>query len=414
MSLFILLILGISTILYGGECSRYYVVKEGDTLWEIAKKYKIRIIDLYELNPKLKRTKYIRPNMKLCVEGRRKTTSKAKRKIKSQQSSNNYILYKVKKGDTLIKIAKRFRISVSELKRINNLKDSKLYAGQVIKIPIPQKIVRAKRVSYKYYRVKKGDTLIGIAKKFNISVSELRRINGIKGDRIYPGQRIKIPVYVKAKEVAPVIEREERATSKKKSVRRAEGGRVCYKVHYKKKVYRYYRVRKGDTLIKIARRFGVSVKTIKRINRLRSSRIYVGQRLKIPKVVRFATTRCKYVLRVPKVSLPVKGKIVKNKRGLTIYTDCGKPVKAVADGKVIYSGDDLSLYGNMVILEHKDFISVYAYNNRNVVNLGQEVKRGQKIAEVGIKPDEGKCALHFEIRTKDGSLLNPLEYVKAK
>lgn len=408
MNLFILLILGISAFLYAGECTRYYRVKKGDSLWEIAKKYKLSIAEIYRLNPKLKRTKYIRPGMKLCI-------SKKKRKSRRAYSSN-YILYKVRKGDTLIKIAKRFRVSVSEIKRANNLKSSKLYAGQVIKIPIPKEIVKERqktRVKYKIYRVKKGDTLLGIAKKFNVSVRELKRVNKLKGNRIYVGQKLKIPVRVSyTQETKPIHETESYTT--KKETLKTSGGRVCYKVYHKKKIYIRYRVRRGDSLIKIAKRFGVSVKTLKRINRLRSNRIYVGQRLKIPRTVRFATTRCRYVVRVPKVIMPVEGRIVKNRRGLTIYTECGRPVKAVADGKVIYSGNDLSLYRNMVIIEHKDFISVYAYNERNFVKLGQRVKQGQKIAEVGIKPDEGRCALHFEVRTKDGSLLNPLEFVKAK
>ena len=408
MNLFILLILGISTFLYAGECTRYYRVKKGDSLWEIAKKYNLSIAEIYKLNPKLRKTKYIRPGMKLCI-------SRKKRKYRRNFSSN-YILYKVRKGDTLIKIAKKFRVSVTEIKRANNLRSSKLYAGQVIKIPIPKEIVKERkktRVKYKVYRVRKGDTLIGIAKKFKVSVSELKRVNKLKGNRIYVGQKLKIPVRVSyTYEPKPIRETESYTIRKETS--KTSGGRVCYKVYHKKKIYIRYRVRRGDSLIKIAKRYGVSVKTLKRINGLRSNRIYVGQRLKIPKTVRFATTRCRYVVRVPKVIMPVEGKIVKNRRGLTIYTECGKPVKAVADGKVIYSGNDLSLYRNMVIIEHKDFISVYAYNERNFVKLGQSVRQGQKIAEVGIKPDEGKCALHFEIRTKDGSLLNPLEFVRAK
>ena len=410
MNLFILLILGISSILYAGECSHYYIVKKGDSLWEIARKYKVSIGELYRLNPKLAKTKYIRPGMKLCVSKRKKYVTKNKKK------RSNYILYKVKKGDTLIKIAKKFRVSVSEIKRANNLKSSKLYAGQIIKIPIPQKIVeetREEKIVYKVYKVKKGDTLIKIAKKFNVSVAEIKRINKLKSHKIRVGQKLKIPVKVSYKEKVrrKPLREDSRYTGTKQSTK---GGKVCYKVYHKKKIYIRYRVRRGDSLIKIAKRYGVSVRTLKKINRLKSNRIYVGQRLKIPKVVRFATTRCKYVVKASDIVMPVEGKIVKNRRGVTIYTECGNPVRAVADGKVIYSGDDLSLYGNMVIIDHKSFISVYAYNNRNLVKLGQRVKKGQKIAEVGVKPDEGRCALHFEIRAEDGSLLNPLEFVRAK
>ena len=412
MNLFILLILGISAFLYAEECSLYYKVKKGDSLWEIAKKYKLSIAEIYKLNPKLKKTKYIKPGMKLCIRKKRKR--KFVKKIYTYNT--NYILYKVKKGDTLIKIAKKFRVSVSEIKKTNKLKSSKLYAGQIIKIPIPKKIVSetSKPVKYRIYTVKKGDTLIKIAKKFNVSVKEIKKINRLKSNNIRIGQKLKIPVKISIKRKPKSVKSFQETNQSSTTTKTSRSGRVCYKVYHKKKIYIRYRVRRGDSLIKIARRYGVSVKTLKKINRLKSNRIYIGQKLKIPKTVRFATTRCKYVVKVPRVIMPVKGKIVKNRRGLTIYTECGKPVKAVADGKVIYSGDDLSLYGNMIIIEHRDFISVYAYNERNFVKLGQRVKQGQKIAEVGIKPDEGRCALHFEVRTKDGSLLNPLEFVKAK
>ena len=415
MNLFILLILGISSLLYADRCSLYYVVKKGDSIWEIAKKYKLSIIEIYRLNPRLKKTKYIKPGMKLCVEKERSNLA-SKRK-----SPSNYILYKVQKGDSLIKIAKKFKVRVSEIKRVNKLKNTKLYVGQVIKIPIQKKLVKNTgkkryKIVYKTYRVRRGDSLIKIAKKFNVNVKEIKRVNDLKGSTIRVGQKLKIPIKVVLKEERKPVKSFNKSPgfTTAESFPTSEGGRVCYKVYYKKKIYIRYRVRRGDTLIKIARRYGISVKTLKRINHLKSSRIYIGQKLKIPKTVKFATTHCKYVVKAPKVIMPVKGKIVKNKRGITIYTDCGKPVRAVADGKVIYSGDDLSLYGNMIIIEHKTFISVYAYNARNFVKLGQKVKQGQKIAEVGIKPDEGKCALHFEIRTKDGSLLNPLEFVKAK
>ncbi len=407
MNLFILLILGISTLLYGSECISYYTVKKGDSIWKIAKAYKLSIAELYKLNPKLAKTKYIRPGMKLCVK---KSVREGLSQRTRETLPSNYILYKVKKGDTLIGIARKFRVSVSEIRRINKLRDSKLYAGQVIKVPIPREIVKesSKRIiGYRVYKVKKGDTLIKIARRFKVSVSEIRKVNKLKGSTIRVGQKLKIPFYRMLKPV-------EKGVYIKKRKGESTGGKVCYKVHHKKRIYIRYRVRRGDSLIKIARMYGVSVKTLRKINRLKGNLIYVGQRLRIPKTVRFAITRCKYVVKVQKFLLPVSGKIVKNKRGLTIYTECGKPVKAVADGKVIYSGDDLSLYGNMIIIEHKNFISVYAYNSRNLVKLGQKVRRGQKIAEVGVKPDEGRCALHFEIRTKDGSLLNPREFVKAK
>jgi murein DD-endopeptidase MepM/ murein hydrolase activator NlpD len=182
----------------------------------------------------------------------------------------------------------------------------------------------------------------------------------------------------------------------------------------KRRVYLRYRVRRGDTLIKIARKFRTSVKEIRRVNRLKNDRIYVGQILKIPVYKYVFIER---VAKVPKISLrtlPVEGKIIKNRRGILIYADCGTPIRAVDSGKVIYSVDDISAFGNMVIIEHKGYVSVYGYNARNVVKLGQRVNKGQIIGYVGIRPDEGRCALHFELKDKNGSLLNPVNYLSVR
>ncbi|MGC8853092.1 MAG: peptidoglycan DD-metalloendopeptidase family protein, partial [Hydrogenobacter sp.] len=62
--------------------------------------------------------------------------------------------------------------------------------------------------------------------------------------------------------------------------------------------------------------------------------------------------------------------------------------------------------------EHKDFISLYAYNSQNMVKRGDLVSKGQKIAIVGKKNNSDECMLHFELRTKDGVPLDPTEYLK--
>ncbi|AAC06844.1 LysM peptidoglycan-binding domain-containing protein [Aquifex aeolicus] len=348
MNPFTVLILGIlsALTLYASECSVYYKVKKGDSLWKIAKEYKTSIGKLLELNPKLKNRKYLRPGEKICLK---KKISKSKKVVKTKTKTN----YKK---------------------------------------------------SYVVYRVKRGDSLIKIAKKFGVSVKEIKRVNKLKGNRIYVGQKLKIPVY---KEVKTVKKEQKvyRTTSKYPKV---------VKERVRKRVIVIYRVRRGDTLIKIAKRFRTSVKEIKRINRLKGNLIRVGQKLKIP-VYRWVYIE-KYA-KIPKISLaflPVDGKVVRDKRGVTIYTDCGKPVKAVESGKVIYSGNDISVYGNIVILDHGTYTTVYAYNERNTVKADQKVKKGETIGYVGIKPDEGRCALHFEIRDKQGNLYNPLMYLSKK
>ncbi len=400
MNLFTVLILGIVSLLScsfsADYCRTYYKVKKGDTLWDISKKYGISIKELYKLNPKLKKRKYLIPGEKLCLK-----------------EEERYITYRVKRGDTLIKIAKKFGVSVKELKKVNNLKGNVIRVGQKLKIPLKTKLKkevvkkerRRKRVSSRkrviIYRVKKGDSLIKIAKKFGVSVREIKFLNNLKGNRIYVGQKLKIPT-----KRAYLYEEIEKRYKEKK-------GRIILD-RVKRVVYLRYRVRRGDSLIKIAKRFRTSVKAIKRANRLKGNLIRVGQVLRIP-VYRYVFIE--KVAKIPKISLrelPVDGRVVKNSKGIYIYTDCGKPVRAVASGKVVYSGNDIHALGNMVIIEHKNFVSVYAYNARNTVRLGQQVKKGQIIGYVGIVPTEGKCALHFEIRNLNGAILNPSYYLSEK
>ncbi|WP_461831754.1 LysM peptidoglycan-binding domain-containing protein [Aquifex sp.] len=400
MNLFTVLILGIVSLLScsfsADYCRTYYKVKKGDTLWDISKKYGISIKELYKLNPKLKKRKYLIPGEKLCLK-----------------EEERYITYRVKRGDTLIKIAKKFGVSVKELKKVNNLKGNVIRVGQKLKIPLKTKLKkevvkkerRRKRVSSHkrviIYRVKKGDSLIKIAKKFGVSVREIKFLNNLKGNRIYVGQKLKIPT-----KRAYLYEEIEKRYQEKR-------GRIILD-RVKRVVYLRYRVRRGDSLIKIAKRFRTSVKAIKRANRLKGNLIRVGQVLRIP-VYRYVFIE--KVAKIPKISLrelPVDGRVVKNSKGIYIYTDCGKPVRAVASGKVVYSGNDIHALGNMVIIEHKNFVSVYAYNARNTVRLGQQVKKGQIIGYVGIVPTEGKCALHFEIRNLNGAILNPSYYLSEK
>ena len=119
----------------------------------------------------------------------------------------------------------------------------------------------------------------------------------------------------------------------------------------------------------------------------------------------------------PKINLaflPVEGKYEKNARGVDIYSECGEKVRAVESGTVIYSGNDLTPYGNMVIVDHTGYMTIYAYQMQNFVDRGDKVVKGEVLGKVGLKPGSGKCALHFEIRSKDGAVLNPLEYLGKK
>ena len=105
---------------------------------------------------------------------------------------------------------------------------------------------------------------------------------------------------------------------------------------------------------------------------------------------------------------PLKGKLVRRFgskdhgalcKGLEISAAQGTPVVSAAAGKVIYSGDGISGYGNLIIVRHDDsFFTVYGFNRENLVSSGAFVSKGQQIARVGVPPKGGSARLYFEIR----------------
>lgn len=100
-------------------------------------------------------------------------------------------------------------------------------------------------------------------------------------------------------------------------------------------------------------------------------------------------------------------------KGLDFTGRVGQPVYASADGKVVYSGSALKGYGELIIVKHNALhLSAYGYNRSRLVKEGDEVKAGQKIAELGLGP-ENQPILHFEIREK-GKPVNPVPFLPAK
>ena len=88
----------------------------------------------------------------------------------------------------------------------------------------------------------------------------------------------------------------------------------------------------------------------------------------------------------------------------------GQPVKAAADGKIVYSGSGLGGYGRLIIIKHnKDFLSAYAHNRKLIAKEGQWVRQGEVIAQMGSSGTD-RTRLHFEIR-KRGQPVDPLRYL---
>ena len=113
---------------------------------------------------------------------------------------------------------------------------------------------------------------------------------------------------------------------------------------------------------------------------------------------------------------PTKGKVIAGfnenggPKGVQIAGNLGQAIVASAPGRVVYTGNGLRGYGNLVIIKHNDtYLSAYAHNRVVLVKQGDVVTRGQKIAEMG-KSDANRVMLHFEIR-RMGKPVDPMKFL---
>ena len=208
------------------------------------------------------------------------------------------------------------------------------------------------------------------------------------------------------------------------------------------RVPRAYSVKKGDTLYSISAQYNLDYKQVAKLNGIPPPYdIYVGQRLKLgsgdwsgeqdgaPKTGRslqlhqtktqreVAEKMTKLPAGQPRFRWPVEGKVLRGfsekapvNKGIDIASKAGEPVRAAADGVVVYVGGSLQGYGKLVILKHSNnFLSAYANNTSTSVKEGNLVRSGKPLGKVGINA-KGEAMLHFEIR-RNGKPVNPLTWL---
>lgn len=163
-----------------------YTVKAGDTLSGIAKKFNTTVAKLQALN-NIKNADKISVGQVLKLKDSTTTSNSSSGSSTGNSSSNTYT---VKSGDTLFNIAKKFNTTVAKLQALNNIKNAdKLSVGQVLKL----KESTTTSSTSNTYTVKAGDTLSGIAAKYNTTVAKLQSLNNIKNvDKISIGQVLKL------------------------------------------------------------------------------------------------------------------------------------------------------------------------------------------------------------------------------
>ena len=229
---------------------------------------------------------------------------------------------------------------------------------------------------------------------------------------------------------------------------------ACVTVHPQTTISRgpgWYTVKKTDTLYSIAWRYGLDYNEIANWNNIKvTDPIYPGQRLRLIKPQYRTLAESKPRLQPssksktatetapetetsrPEKSVsaadqltrkdpnqwrwPTEGKLLStfdarqlDRRGIDIAGNEGQPVYAVADGKVVYSGNGLAGYGNLIIIKHSDtFLSAYAYCQERLVQEGMAVESGKVVAKMGLKDSTAK--LYFEIR-RNGKPVDPMKYL---
>ena len=206
-----------------------YTVKSGDSLWSIARRYNITVDKLKELN---------NLNSNLLKIGQKLIISED---IEEPNNIEDYIIYRVKRGDTLYNIANSYNISVDELKSYNNLTNNILSINQEIKIPIKNIEEEQQNTEFTEYIVKRGDSLYSISRTYGIPVDEIMKFNNLNTNLLSIGQIIRIPI------------------SQESNIE--------------------YTVKNGDTLYSIARTYNTTVDNIKSKNNLINNILVVGQKL---------------------------------------------------------------------------------------------------------------------------------------
>ena len=273
------------------------------------------------------------------------------------------------------------------------------------------KIINNKKLNLNTYEVRSGDNLYSISRKLNLSISSLIKLNKIAPPfKIYPKQNLILP---------------------KQS---------------------FHNVKKGETLYSISRKYKTDVYSISKLNNLKNiNSIKEGQALKIYGDLKLETKNnhrsnvnkaklkkidskkksLKTVKKTTPISKqtfsknskfiwPVKGKLISKygkssngffNDGININSKLNQKVGASNDGVIIYSGNEIPGYGNLVLIKHsQNWITAYAHLGKVSIEKGDKVKKGQIIGLVGKTGNVRKPQLHFEIR-KGKEAVNPLNYL---
>jgi membrane-bound lytic murein transglycosylase D len=241
-------------------------IRKGETLSSLASDYNVEIKSIKRWNKMRKNTVIL--GQKIKIYARVPSTNLAEKSESTKNNKMKEITYTVKAGETLYSIARKSNVPLHDLLTWNKINDrSKLKIGQVLRLiprlsenkniakaEITEKSSKNKTVNSHTYKVKKGDNLYTIANAYNVSIEDIKNLNDLPNEKIKKGQILKI------NSPAPSS---------------AKGDNAKPKTSAKKETYK---VKKGDTLYSIAKKFGVKVDDLKKWNRA-TKNLKIGAKL---------------------------------------------------------------------------------------------------------------------------------------
>ena len=383
-----------------------YTVQQGETLSEIAARYGVPVESIMAVNGL--------PTRDSIAVGQQLVIPPAVQPDDAPALDDASTVYTLQRGDSLYRVALIYGVSVDDLLAANNLASpSAIYPGLELRVPQPPRRTADTLESgtgapggalsgERVYTVQLGDTLAQIAQSHNVPVDRLIAVNGLTGpDRIYVGQQLRIPEEGAAARPAPA----QAAVS--------------------------HTVLPGETLSAIAMRYGVTLHSLAVANDLNdSAHIYPGMTLSIPSALAGANSVA-YASTGPGLCADVTprrsgtGYFIRPTprynftqgysalhAGVDLAIDAGTPVFAADSGTVVYAGWNPVGYGNLVVLDHGNgWRTYYAHLQSVHVRCGEWLSRGSTIGEIGSTGNSSGPHLHFEM-LRFGIAVNPAGYIR--
>jgi murein DD-endopeptidase MepM/ murein hydrolase activator NlpD len=279
------------------------------------------------------------------------------------------------------------------------------------------------------HTVQKGETLYSVSRKYAVTVPNILLWNNLTlSSNVKSGDILSIYVKDDSKIVA---NSESNEKTKQPTVdlpplgapaeQAAEGDDSPEEFVGALPDYKYYRVKKGDTSYSIARYHGMSAAEFFATNNLKpEAPLSVDTIVKVKSNYNNINSQKASAIVKDGFIWPVVGRLIASfgphnsgttNEGINIAAKVGTNIKATQDGIVIYAGNALKNYGNIILIQHDNsWVSAYAHVDSIIVEKGSKVKKGEVIAKVGNFPDKGQSQLHFELRYKIKPM-DPLQYL---